>query len=351
MTTADLARRTRTRSPLFVSLALASAILATGALGHAQGGDKVLAESLFQAGKSLMAEGKYDQACPKFVESQKQDPSPGTLLNLGKCHEAQGKTASAWAEYTEAAAMARAMGRAEQETAANERATALEPKLSKLKIDAPPSEIAGLTVKRDGAPTGTSSLGIAIPVDPGDHAIEASAPGYKTWTGKITVGKDGDQKTIAIPALEKGEDPAAGGAPPSTGTGSAPNEYAADTGGGGSSRKTIGFAVAGAGVVFIGLGAVFGLMASSQASSAEDDKTLCPNKQCTKAGRDEIDGAETKALISTIGFAAGVVAVGAGVVLIVTAPKKTASAGAARYASITPAVGPTGGGAMLTGSF
>src|SRR6185436_18837086 len=97
-----------------------------------------------------------------------------------------------------------------------------EPKLSKLKIDPPPSEIAGLTVKRDGAPTGVSSLGIAIPVDPGEHAIEAGAPGYKTWNGKITVGKDGDQKTIAIPALEKGEDPAGAGRPAASGTGSAP---------------------------------------------------------------------------------------------------------------------------------
>ena len=32
--------------------------------------DKALAESLFQAGRDLMAAGKPEQACPKFAESQ-----------------------------------------------------------------------------------------------------------------------------------------------------------------------------------------------------------------------------------------------------------------------------------------
>jgi len=110
--------------------------------------------------------------------------------------------------------------------------------------------------------------------------------------------------------------------------------------------------VGGVGVAALGLGAVFGLMASSQASGAKDDKALCPNKVCTPAGRTEIDGAETKALISTIGFGVGIVGIGAGIVLIVTAPKTTTgSASGLRSARLVPAIGPTGGGASFIGAF
>lgn len=342
------------RSSSFLRTLTLAASLAAGVLlsPAASAQDKALAESLFQAGKQLMNEGKFDQACPKFLESNKQDPSPGTLLNLGKCYEAQGKTSSAWAEYKNAASQARSMGRNEQEQAASERAAALEPKLSKLKIDAPAEAIPGLVVKRDGVSVGAGSLGLALPVDPGEHTIEASAPGYKTWTGKITLGKDADSKSLAIPALEKAPEPPAGeGAGVGQPGGPAGPGGGPDTGGG-SSRKTIGFVVAGVGVVSLGVGAIMGVMASGQASDAENDKTLCPNKVCTKAGRDEIDGAETKALISTIGFGVGIAAVGAGVVLILTAPSaKTASAAHAPVARVVPSVGPQGGGLSFVGAF
>src|SRR6476619_3478469 len=78
--------------------------------GTASAGDKALAESLFDAGRQLMQAGDFQQACPKFAESQRQDPSPGTLINLAKCYEGLGRTASAWADDKEAATLARTMG-------------------------------------------------------------------------------------------------------------------------------------------------------------------------------------------------------------------------------------------------
>jgi hypothetical protein len=334
---------------------LVAACLSGAALPDAAAQDKASAEALFQEGKRLMAEGKNEQACPKFVESQKQDPSPGTLLNLGRCHEAIGKTASAWAEYKEAASMARTMNRAEQEAAANERAVAIEPKLSRLKIEPPAVDVPGLTVKRSGVNVGVGSLSIPIPVDPGEHTIEASAPGYKTWTTKITVGPNGDQKMVLIGALEKGPAPPPGPAPgpgeASGAIGTTTPDVMTDDGG---TRRTLGFVIGGVGIGLIGAGAVFGLLAAGQAGDAEDDPALCPNKQCSEQGANEIDGAETKALISTIGFGAGAAAVVAGVVLIATSNterKVAVRKPTPRGAQVIPALGPSGGGLSVRTSF
>ena len=63
-------------------------------LAHAEP-NRVLAEALFQQGKELMAQGKIAKACDKFAGSFRAEQSTGTLLNLARCHAAQGKLASA----------------------------------------------------------------------------------------------------------------------------------------------------------------------------------------------------------------------------------------------------------------
>jgi hypothetical protein len=343
----------------FVSIELGAGTLLALFLfaGSLWAGDKALAESLFREGRRLMDENQFAQACPKFVESNKQDPSPGTLLNLGKCYEALGKTASAWAEYTEAVTLARTLGRAQQEQEARDRADALEPKLSKLRIDPPPEPIDGLEVKRGGVVMGPGSLGVELPVDPGEYSIEASAPGRSTWTGSVKIGKDGDKQTIAIPALEAapgqgtpppvGPTPAgASPAPPASGQA----DLTADSGGG--SKRTLGYVLGGVGIASLGVGTLFGVLAAQQASDAEDDPALCPDKLCSKEGRKEIDSAKTKALISTIGFGVGVAALAAGVTLVLTTPdERTTRRSAPLSARIVSSVGPDGGFVGLSGVF
>ena len=57
--------------------------------------DVATAEKLFQEGRRLMANGSIEEACAKFTESQRLDPSSGTLINLAACHAELGMTASA----------------------------------------------------------------------------------------------------------------------------------------------------------------------------------------------------------------------------------------------------------------
>src|SRR5437870_12338563 len=87
--------------------------------------DKAGAELLFDQARRLMDAAKYAEACEKFAASERLEPAVGTLLNLGGCHERQGKLATAWGWYREAAAMANVRADAERERFAKERAAPL----------------------------------------------------------------------------------------------------------------------------------------------------------------------------------------------------------------------------------
>jgi hypothetical protein len=313
------------------AIVLAACVFAFAAPAGAQD-NKAAAESLFQTGKQLMEQERYAEACPKFVESQRLDPSVGTMLNLARCHQQLGKTASAWAEYKEAAILARTAGQTDRETAANELADKLEPKLSKLQIDAP-GEIPALVVKRDGTVMGSAALGTSIAVDPGEHLIEASAPGHAPWSAKVQIGKEGDRQMVRIPVLGKLPGSASGDRRSST-------------------LRTAGFVTGAVGLAALGTGAVLGILAAGDASTAENDSRLCPNKQCTPEGEKTIEGAKTKALVSTIAIPVGAAALGAGVVmLIVSRTSKPARETKAWLPQIAPAIGPGGGGIWLSGAF
>lgn len=130
--------------------------------------DKAAAETLFQEGKRLVAQERYAEACSKFSASFQAEPSIGAMLNLARCHERSGQTASAWAEYVEAASLARRAGETKTAEAASAYASALEAKLIRLTIRVP-ERLPGMRVLRNGAVVPDASLGVAIPVDPGSN--------------------------------------------------------------------------------------------------------------------------------------------------------------------------------------
>src|SRR5688500_18545046 len=91
----------------FGRVLLAGFLLTPRAEAVPTGSDKALAEVLFREGRQLLQRGETDAACEKFAESHRLDEALGTLLNLAVCHESQGRFASAWAEFHQAAATAR----------------------------------------------------------------------------------------------------------------------------------------------------------------------------------------------------------------------------------------------------
>jgi hypothetical protein len=134
-----------------------------------------LAETLFEKAKALMAEHHYDEACPMLAESQQLDPGGGTLLTLALCHERQGRTATAWTELKDALARAQQEGEADRAAVARQHLEALEPRLSRLviRVDVGHAFTPGLAIARDGIVLGRPAWGLPVPVDPGEHTVEA----------------------------------------------------------------------------------------------------------------------------------------------------------------------------------
>jgi hypothetical protein len=111
-------------------------------------------------------------------------------------------------------------------------------------------------------------------------------------------------------------------------------------------RRWLGVGVGAAGVVGVVVGAAFGLKARSKLDQSNDGPCDASD-HCSDAGLALRQDAESAARVATIAMIAGAVAVGAGVVLYVTAPSGPRREGI----SIAPMPLPSGGGAVLRGQF
>ncbi len=194
-----------TRSEWFarrlVQAAAALTILCAAGLDVGRAADEeATARALFVEGRRLTAAGDYLAACPKFEDSYRLDPGIGTNFNLADCFEHIGRTASAWARFMDVAAATRAAGQTEREKVARARAQALEPRLARLTVVVR-RFVDGLVVTRDGTPLGAASWGVPVPVDPGRHVIEATAPGKQSWSSTAEVPDRAEAVSIEVPAL------------------------------------------------------------------------------------------------------------------------------------------------------
>lgn len=174
------------------------------------------AKALAEEGQGLLDQGNVAAACAKLAESARIEPKVATQMLLASCYERAGRTASAWTEYQVAAKLASKAGDKEwqREMIAIERARALEKKLVRLTITAP-APTPGLVVRRGGEPLPAGQLGVAVPVDPGEITVTATAPGFEPFTMTLRIAKQ-KLTTVEVPALKKGESPAPPPASPET---------------------------------------------------------------------------------------------------------------------------------------
>ena len=254
--------------PPFLSLALAA--LASPARG-ATPEEVAAAEATFSDGKKAAAAGDYGRACPKFAESLRLDPGTGTALNLGDCLEHLGRLASSWGMFREAAALARAAGDSGRQGEAERRAGLLEPLLPKIVIVlSPATRLPSIAIKRDGNAVGEGQWGSPVPIDAGEHLIEASAPGKKPWRATLTVEPKPGVTTIEVPALED--------APPgSPEAGPAPRAFWVP-------QRLAGLGVGLAGVAALAAGGAVGGAALAKYGATKGECLQVAQRACTAPG-------------------------------------------------------------------
>jgi hypothetical protein len=292
------------------------------------------ADVLFREGRTLLDAKKYDEACPKLAESQKAEPGAGTLVALSLCHEGQGKTATAYRELKEAAALGRKNGRNDLANAADKRAAALEPTLPRLVVRMPEGA-RGYDVKCDADKC--DAIDKPFAVDPGEHRVEVSATGKtsKSYVVRLAAGATVEiivEKLDDVPVVAAPRQPPPAHVVPVL---TEPPPVEADSGNKGTAQRIVGGGLIAAGVVGLGAGAYFAGRALSQNADADGGKD--------PSARDASKKSMQTAMISV---AAGTGAITAGAIVYILAPKA-----ASKSAMIVPDAGPTHAGVGVVGAF
>jgi hypothetical protein len=278
--------------------------------------DHLLAQGLFDEGLKLMDAGRFSEACPKLVESQRLDPGGGTLLNIALCHEKEGQLASATLDYENARAQAAKDQRSDRETFARTRMIQIAPRIPHLALSLSKNMPKGAVVLMDQNPVPREAWGVPLPVNSGKHVITVSASNRKPYSSEVEL-KDGESRALEIPALLPLENEPLGSA---SGALISPAGSTSDSanGAGGtlmtapSSGRTIANPLVPAlwitAAISFGVSAVSGTWALiswvSYKANCIDGRSFCRTDDGTSAA----ERARTMALISTVSLAVGAAA-------------------------------------------
>ena len=284
-----------------------------------------------------MDAGDIKTACEKFQESQKLEPAPGTLLNLADCEERAGRVVLASEHYRLAAS---GFGKTDQR-----RGFALD------KANATSLRIAKVTFKPDPAlpPDATVHVGDTVfrrfgeelPFDPGPLTLTVEAKGREPKTTHLEL--EAGRKTEVV--IEAGPEVKT---PPD---GVKVNVHGSDKpapSGENGTQRTLGLVGMISGGVVLGVGAALGVYALDRGAVYGSHCNRTTNA-CDQEGVDAASSVSWLAPVSTIAIVAGGAIGAAGVVLFLTAPKK--SHPSLGTTSPTVSLAPTLQGLRLSGTF
>ncbi|WP_437978830.1 hypothetical protein WMF11_22170 [Sorangium sp. So ce295] len=306
-----------------------------------------VAESHFDRGRADMLAGRYETGCPALAESQRLDPRPGRLFTLAECEAKWGRIATAVARYNDYLAMVDRMSEAERDKQSARRKialgqrSALAPLVPQLTLSLPPGAPAGTRVQCDGMTLEQPSLGVALPVDPGEHVVTTQAPGGPATETRFTIDRS-ESKAIVLEV----KPPAGAKPPPAKPPAPAPAPVPAQ---GPSGLRVVTYVTGGLGVAGLIVGSVTGWMALDASGVAADNcRDVSPDRaRCKPDGLDAGNRAKQLGLVSTVGFGAGVALAGASALLFLLEPSQRRQP--APEVSWELTAGQAGGGVVVRG--
>ena len=274
--------------------------------------DRATARTLAQEGYVALSNKDYSTAADRFERALALVHAPTLLRDLARAQVGLGRLVDAHETYSQIIRegvasdapppWVKALADAKAEIAP------ITPRLPWVTITVTGPAHPKVTI--DGAPIAEASLGVKRAADPGRHEIRALATGY--YTAKKTISlNEGELVNVAFELEE---------APPDA----APKDEEVS---GKVSVATVvdppwrkpvtisALALGGAGIV---LGSVTGILAMTKHNQLT---TVCPNGGCGPANKSGLENYHTLGTVATIGFVAGGVAAGAGVVLLLVRPQ------------------------------
>ncbi|HEX6274110.1 MAG TPA: hypothetical protein VFZ53_13775 [Polyangiaceae bacterium] len=307
------------------------------------------ARSLGIQGVQLADAGKCPEAIEKLSRAESLYHAPTILGRLGECQVVVGQIVLGTENLNRVVREqlppnAPKAFKAAQERAAKVLETAL-PRIARLTVNVEPLD-AKPSVTVAGTPVPSALIGVERPTDPGKHVVVATAGGYLEARTEVELSEGAHQavtlKLVPDPSVAVVAPPPPVVSPAPVNTAPAPADSAPQEGGG----KTLAFVMLGVGGVGLVTGGVTGFLAIQKKSDLD-----CPDKTCTGSQADELDSANTLALVSTIGFGVGAAAAVVGVVLLATSGSSAEKPATASVAGVrvTPYLGLRSAG--VTGAF
>lgn len=268
------------------------------------------ARAKFQRATELKQANDFAGALTLFREVGQFKMTPQVRYHIAGCEEGLGKLVAAYGGYE----LARAQGEDMPADFLNEVDAAIErlgARIPKLVITRGKGADAA-RIELDGVVLGASSIGHDVPLDPGPHAVTATAPGYLDYSGTVEAIESQsvnlEIEMARIPTAAPPPEPVQAPPPPPKGYGIAP------------------YIVGGAGIGLAVVGAI--LLPVSQASVGEANE-ICPDQDCTgkpvedqERVRSILSGAQTTEVIGWSFIGVGLAAVGVGTTLFLIDPAR-----------------------------
>lgn len=210
----------RVRRAALLAALIGTTLVTAPALAQPSEADLRAARELFTAAEHDEDAGRWSDAYDKLQHVAAVKLTAGVRYHLALCQEKMGKLATALDGFHEAQKEAQADDSKDVLRLVGKQLEELEPRVPKLTVHVVPA-VDGAMVRLDGTPIAKALVGVAIPLDPGPHTVEASAPNRAPAKATITMGER-DVTSIDLQLGEAQPAPAAPVPAPAAGAAAAP---------------------------------------------------------------------------------------------------------------------------------
>jgi hypothetical protein len=298
------------RNSAFFAMAAVCFALAAPAIAQSQESE---ARALGDRAGAAMLRRHFHEALDLYERAQALAPSPFYLLGVARAEAEVGKLSSAHRHYQEFLAASETATWGALVSAGDEARSEAADVASRLAhvtitlnaVDAPQLALDGARLD--------AATGQEIDIDPGPHGVVATAKGCAPAEARFSV-IEGGHATVALAlagcrssaSAETSGPLSADGAAPSTGTGT---------------QRMLGWTAIGVGGAALATGVIAAVVVMRDRAELA---TVCANQMCPRAAIDRLSVTQRWATIANVSFIAGLIGVGTGTLLVLTAPRVSA---------------------------